>query len=254
MNKKRINKAEKDRGREMKIKIVGDNNSREVDLYSEEGTALVAQLWERVSFHQRLVYEPTWLGIPIIQLPSDIVMMQELLWKVRPDVVIETGVAHGGSLMLSASILELLGQGRVIGVDIEIRKPNEIAIKNHPLSKRITLIQGSSIDEKTVKAVQEQIKDGDRVLVILDSNHSYRHVLKEMELYSGLVCKGSYLVVMDGVQEMLADNPTGKREWKEDNPLRAIRTFLREHPAWESDQTYARLRTTYCPDGFLRKI
>lgn len=237
----------------MKIRVLNGDESKEVDVYSEEGLALIAQLWERVSFHHRLIYEPTWLGIPIIQMSSDIVMMQELLWKVRPDIVIETGVAHGGSLMLSASILELLGKGRVIGVDVDIRKHNEVAIKRHPMSKRITLIQGSSVDEKTVKAVRQHVKDDDKVLVVLDSNHSYEYVLQELELYSSFVSKGSYMVVMDGVQGMLADNPTGKKEWKDDNPLRAIRHFLSEHSDWEVDNTYTRLKATCCPDGFLRK-
>ncbi len=237
----------------MKITISGANGSKEVDVFSKEGMALVGELWERVSFHNRLVYEPTWMGIPIIQMSSDIVMMQELLWKVCPDVVIETGVAHGGSLILSASILELLGKGKVIGVDVEIRKPNENAIKSHPMSKRIELIQGSSIDAGTVAAVRQHVKEGDKVLVILDSNHSYDHVLREMELYSPMVSTGSYLVVMDGVQEMLSDNPTGKPEWKKDNPLRAIHAFLSTRKEWTIDKTYARLGTTYCPDGFLRK-
>jgi len=238
----------------MKIRVLDGDIAKEVDIYTEDGLALMTQLWGRVSFHHRLGYEPTWLGVPIIQMPSDIVMMQELLWKVRPDVVIETGVAHGGSLMLSSSILELLGKGRVIGVDIEIRKYNEIAIKSHPLSKRISLIQGSSIDEKTIKAVRQQIKDDDKALVVLDSDHSYEHVLREMELYSCFVSKGGYMVVMDGVQEMLSDNPTGKKEWKHDNPLRAIKEFLRERSDWEIDNTYTRLKSTCCPDGFLRKI
>lgn len=238
----------------MKITITGGKASKEVDIFTDEGLALVAQLWERVSFHHRLVYEPTWLGIPIIQMSSDIVMMQELLWKVRPDVVIETGVAHGGSLILSASILELSGKGKVVGVDIDIRKHNELAIKSHPLSRRISLIQGSSIDLKTLKAVQQHIKSDDKVFVVLDSNHSYEHVLKELELFAPLVSRGSYLVVMDGVQEMLADNPTGKREWKKDNPLRAIRKFLSGRSDWEVDQTCLRLKTTYCPSGFLRKL
>ena len=238
----------------MKIKIVSDDVEREVDMYSKEGLTLVGELWERVSFHNRLVYEPTWMGIPIIQMSSDIVMVQELLWKVRPDVVVETGVAHGGSLILSASILELLGKGKVVGVDIEIRKPNENAIKSRPMSKRIELIQGSSVDSVTVAAVRQHIKEGNKVLVILDSNHSYDHVLKEMELYSPLVSTGSYLVVMDGVQEMLADNPTGNLKWKKDNPLRAIHKFLSVRKDWVIDKTYVRLEATYCPDGFLKKL
>lgn len=238
----------------MKIKVTDQETSKEVDIYTEEGLQVMTELWERTCFHHRLMYEPTWLGVPIIQIPEDIVMVQELLWKLRPDVVLETGVAHGGSLMLSASILELIGKGRVIGVDIEIRKYNEIAINSHPLSKRISLLQGSSIDPETIKTLKSDIKDDEKVMVVLDSNHSYDHVLKELELYSQLISPGGYMIVMDGIQGMLATNPAGKPEWGEDNPLRAIHDFLKKNSNWEIDPTYTRLRATCCPDGFLKRI
>lgn len=237
----------------MKIKLIQDDMEKEIDIYSAEGLSLMADLWTKVSCHNRLMYEPTWLGIPIIQFPEDIVMMQELIWKVRPDVIVETGVAHGGSAVLYASILELIGRGRVIGIDVEIRKYNRIAINSHPLSKRIALIEGSSVDENIIAEIRERVGKDDKVLVVLDSNHSYEHVLKEMELYSRMVSQDSYMVVMDGAQGLVWDIPNGKPEWKEDNPLEAINNFLSKHPEWEADSYYTRMHITSNPTGFLRR-
>jgi len=238
----------------MKIKIIGKESSKEVDIYSEEGYELMAELWFKTACQHRLMYEPTWLGIPIIQFPNDIVAMQELIWKVRPDVIIETGVAHGGSAILYASILELIGKGKVIGIDIEIRKYNRLAINSHPLSKRIHLIEGSSIDIDIVEQVKSMIKKDDKVFVTFDSNHSYQHVLSEMELYSKLVSDDSYMVVMDGSQGLVWDIPDGKKEWKEDNPLLAIEEFLKCHPEWKEDPYYTRLGVTSIPRGFLKRV
>ncbi len=237
----------------MKIKIDRDNYSKEVDIYSEEGLKLIAELWTKVSVEHKVMYEPTWLGIPIIQYPNDIVMMQELIWKVRPDVIVETGVAHGGSAILYASILELLGKGTVIGIDVEIRQYNKVAINSHPLSKMIQLIEGSSVDVDVVNDVRTRINKDDRVLVVLDSNHSFKHVQQEIELYSPMVATDSYLVVMDGAQELVWNIPSGKKEWQHDNPYRAIREFLQNHPEWEVDPYYNRLHVTSNPDGFLRR-
>lgn len=236
-----------------KITLTQGKKTKTVDLYSNEGFELMAELWNKVAFHHRLMYQPTWLGIPIIQYPDDIVMMQELIWKVRPDVIIETGVAHGGTAVLYASILELLTKGKVIGVDIEIRQYNKSAIKSHPLSKRIHLIEGDSVDEGIIRKIKEMISDKDRVLVALDSKHTYEHVSREMELYSQLVSPDSYLVVMDGVQGMLWDVPSGKEEWLNDNPLNAIKEFLEQHPEWQADEHYTRLKITTNPSGFLRR-
>ena len=237
----------------MKIRVSDNGKEKEVDLYTKEGLELMSLLWVKTSAHHRLMYEPTWLGIPIIQFAEDIVVMQELIWKLKPDVIIETGVAHGGTAIFYSSVLELLGKGRVIGVDIEIRKYNEVAIKSHFLSKRITLIQGSSVDLEVIKQVRSHIKPTDKVLVTLDSNHSYEHVTKELELYSPLVSADSYIVAMDGSQEWAWDLPAGKKEWKEDNPLRAIKDFLKKNPEWEVDPYYTRLMVTANPSGFLRR-
>ncbi|HCE45338.1 MAG TPA: hydroxylase [Lentisphaeria bacterium] len=237
----------------MKIKIVEHDREKEIDIYSKEGLLLISELWTKVSCHNRLMYEPSWLGIPIIQFPEDIVIMQELIWKIRPDVIVETGVAHGGSAILYSSILEIIGKGKVIAVDIEIRQYNKIAIKSHPLSKRINLIEGSSTDEKIFEDVKRLINKGDKVLVALDSSHSYNHVLKELDMYSKIVPEDSYLVAMDGAQAQAWDLPSGKKEWKDDNPLKAIEDFLSTHPGWESDPYYNRLVVTSNPRGFLRR-
>lgn len=238
----------------MKIKVENEDCSKEVDIYSNEGLKLIAELWLKTSCYHKIMYEPTWLGVPIIQYPNDIIMMQELIWKVRPDVIIETGLAHGGTAIFYASILELLGKGRVISIDIEIRKYNEVAIKSHPLSKRIQLIEGSSIDKNVVNEVNKILRGEDKVLVVCDSNHSYQHVIQEMELYADMVSLDSYMVIMDGAQKYVWDIPSGKKEWCTDNPLVAIEEFLKKYPEWEVDPYYNRLRVTANPSGFLRKI
>jgi cephalosporin hydroxylase len=232
--------------------LIGEDG-KPVDIYSREGLEAIARLWVKSSAQNRIMYEPSWLGIPIIQYPSDIVVMQELIWKVRPDVIVETGFAHGGSAVFYASILELLGHGKVISVEVEIRKYNRVAVLAHPMSHRIEMIEASSVEPATLAEVKRCIGDGQKVLVTLDSNHSYAHVLRELELYSPLVGEGSYLVAMDGAQQWVADMPRGKPEWREDNPLRAVHEFVRAHPEWEIDPHYNRMLVTSNPDGFLRR-
>ena len=224
-----------------------------VDLYSREGLDLLSNLWIKAAAEHRLMYEPTWLGRPVIQFPTDIVVMQELLWQVRPDLVIETGVAHGGSLVLSASILELRGAGKVIGIDVDIRLHNRSAIEAHPLKHRIELIEGSSIDDSTMAAVRRAAAGATVVVVFLDSNHSEAHVLRELELYSELVTPGSYLVAHDGAQAWGWDIPRGKPEWKDDHPLTAIQTFLAGHPEFATDPHWTRYGITSSPNGWLKK-
>ena len=227
---------------------------RDVDIYTPEGFAIVADLFTRSGWQNKLSYEVTWLGIPIIQLPEDIVMVQELIWKVRPEVVIETGVAHGGGLVLYASVLELLGRGRVVGVDVEIRKYNRLAIESHPLAHRIHLVEGSSVEPETVDQVRSLVGSDQGTMVMLDSNHSRDHVRHELELYAPFVSPGSYVVVFDEVMPMVADAPNAKPGWDRDNPLEAVRDFLGTHPEFVIDPAYERLRTTYCRSGFLRRV
>ncbi|MCL4552160.1 MAG: cephalosporin hydroxylase family protein [Candidatus Marsarchaeota archaeon] len=225
--------------------------SREVSIYSAEAFRLLGELWNKSAWQQRISYELTWMGVPIIQLPEDILMMQELIYKVRPDVIVETGTAHGGTAIFYASVLELLGKGRVVSVDIEIRKYNRLAIQAHPMSKRITLVEGSSTSETALQQVRQLIRPQDTVLVVLDSNHTYGHVKDELEKYSQMVTPGSYVVVFDGVMEKLTDAPSGNEEWATDNPSAAVRDFLAEHKAFEVDPYYNRMVLTYCPGGFL---
>lgn len=237
-----------------KITLTDQETSRTVDVYSQEGRALISSLWTKLCTEYRVMYEPTWLGIPIIQLPTDIVMMQELIWKLRPDVIVECGLAHGGSAVMYASICELIGKGRVIGIDIEVRQYNRVAIQSHPMSKRIEIIEGSSIDPSTVAEVKERLRGARTVTVILDSDHSRDHVLQELNLYHQVVTPGSYLVAMDGAQAHVWDVPRGKKEWKDDNPLQAIEVFLKEHPEFQVDHHYTRMHVTSIPKGFLRRL
>jgi len=225
-----------------------------VELYSRAGFELLTNLWIKAAAEHRLMYEPTWLGRPVIQFPTDIVAMQELLWQIKPDVVIETGVAHGGSLVLSASILQLIGKGKVVGVDIEIRPHNRSAIEAHPLKHRIELIEGSSVAAETVAMVRKAAAGAHTVVVFLDSNHTEAHVLKELELYAPLVTPGSYLVAHDGAQAWVWDIPRGKPEWKDDHPLNAIHKFLPAHPEFRIDPHWTRHGITSSPDGFLKKL
>lgn|SRR3989338_8731283 len=237
----------------MKLILKTDNRTKAFDIYSPKGYEIMSELWNKISFHNRSMYESTWLGIPIIQYPNDMIMMQELIWKTKPDVIIEVGVAHGGSVIFYASILRLLGKGRVIGVDHEIRKHNKIKLNRHPLSKKITLIQGNSVELKTLHKVCALLRSKDKVMVVLDSDHSYTHVTKEMNLYSKIVTKGQYLVVMDGIQGLFHSVPSGKPSWKNDNPLRAIREFVSRNSNWKIDKYFTRLKVTCNPCGFLKK-
>ncbi len=226
---------------------------REVDIYSDEGFEVLSQLWTRSGWQRKLTYELTWMGIPIIQLPEDILMMQELIWRIRPDVIVESGVAHGGALVLYASVLDLLGKGHVVGVDIEIRKYNRLAIQSHPMSRRITLIEGDAVADATVEQVRSHIRPGDTVMVTLDSNHTKAHVAAELERYAPLVTPGSYCVVFDSVMTLVSDAPDAGDGWEDDNPLEAVRDFVGGRDDFEVDPEYNRLSVTYCQSGFLRR-
>lgn len=201
-------------------------------------------------------YNFTWLGRPIIQYPQDIIAAQELIYATQPDLVIETGVAHGGSLILYASILELLGKGEVIGIDIEIRSHNRTAMEEHPLFKRITLIEGSSTDPSVVDQVRILAENKERVMVCLDSNHTHDHVLEELEFYSPLVSKGCYLIVYDTVIEDLEDVDFPNRPWGVgNNPKTAVESFLKENRRFRIDKEFEnKFLFTVAVDGFLECI
>ena len=202
-------------------------------------------------------YNFSWLGRPIIQYPQDIMAVQEIIWQVKPDLIIETGVAHGGSLILSASILELIGQpAEVIGIDLEIRPHNRMEIEAHPLAKRIVLIEGSSISQEVANRVRNVASEGKRVMVFLDSNHTHEHVLKELEIYSPLVTKGSYLVVFDTVIEDMPEGAFPNRPWgKGNNPKTAVREFMSTNPRFQVDgELEQKLLLTVAPEGYLKCI
>jgi cephalosporin hydroxylase len=217
----------------------------------------VSRLWFQMSAKLRYSYNFTWLGRPIIQLPTDIVALQEIIWSVRPDLIIETGVAHGGSLIFSASMLELLGgDGFVIGVDIDIRAHNRAEIEKHPMSQRITLLQGSSTSAEIISQVRQKAKGRKSIMVMLDSNHTHEHVARELELYSPLVTKGSYLVVLDTVIEQMDEDAFPDRPWgRGDNPLTAVHQFLDKNDRFAIDRDIeAKILLTVAPDGYLRCV
>jgi cephalosporin hydroxylase len=228
-----------------------------VDLYSQEGFEMLSNLWIKVSTEFKIMYELKWLGRPIIQFGSDMVMLQQLIWDVKPDIFIETGIAHGGSLIYTASLFELMGNnGQVIGIDVEIRPHNRSAIEEHNLYKRIKMIEGSSIGDETIKSLEKLLDNssGKIITVMLDSNHSKEHVLKELELYSKYVTIGSYIIVQDGAQQWVADIPRGKTEWIDDNPLAAIEEFLKTNNDFVIDESFTRLGITSSPGGYLKRV
>lgn len=217
--------------------------------------------WARQLFNRACEYNYSynfnWLGRPMIQFPQDMVALQEIIWSVKPDLIVETGIAHGGSLIFSASLLELIGgEGEVLGIDIDIREHNRIAIEKHSMAKRIKMIQGSSISDETAKKVFDIAENKKRVLVILDSNHTHEHVAKELELYSSLVTKESYLIVFDTVVEDMPDNVFPNRPWgRGNNPKTAVWEFLKGDDRFEIDkQIENKLLITAAPDGYLKRI
>jgi cephalosporin hydroxylase len=238
-----------------------DANGRSVDLYSADSFAELSRLWIKVGWHLRYSYQFSWLGRPVIQLPEDLVRAQELVWQLRPDVVVETGVAHGGSLVFYASLLRLIGHGRIVGVDIEIRPHNRAAIEQHPLRDLISLVEGDSTNPGVVDAVRAQISPGERVLVVLDSNHTKAHVAAELRAYADLVSVGSYIVATDGIMPELADTPRGSPSWSQDSPAAAIAQFLDENrhfelvpPHGSFNESDVRTLVTYWPNAYLRRV
>lgn len=217
-------------------------------------------------------YRFDWLGRPIIQFPQDIVAVQELIWAVRPDLIIETGIAHGGSLILSASLLALLdlcdastagttidprhSQRKVIGIDVDIRPHNRAAIESHPLAQRIEMIEGSSIDAAVIASVRERAMSATTVMVFLDSNHTHDHVLAELQAYAPLVTPGSYCVVFDTIVEHMPKSMFPARPWGPgNNPKTAVHEFLASHPEFTIDAAIPdKLLITVAPDGYLKRI
>jgi cephalosporin hydroxylase len=221
-----------------------------------ELAALAHELFLK-SAEYKYSYNFSWLGRPIIQYPQDIIATQEIIWQVKPVAIIETGIAHGGSLIFYASMLELLGgDGHVLGIDIDIRAHNRAEIERHPLFKRITMLQGSSIDDQIVRQVYAFARDKQRVLVVLDSNHTHDHVRKELDFYAPLVTKGSYLIVFDTVVEDMPDRFFPDRPWgRGNNPKTAVQAFLAANDRFEVDREIERkLLLTVAPGGYLKCV
>lgn len=225
-------------------------------LGQDEELHKLSKEWIRKTADYEYGYHFRWMGRPIIQLPQDIIAMQELIWEIKPDLIIETGIAHGGSLIFSASMLELLGgDGMVLGLDIDIRTPNWTEIVNHPMSKRIVMIEGSSVDERVAEKVRAIAHNKQRILVCLDSNHTHEHVLRELALYAPLVTKGSYCVVFDTIVEDSHGGNTDRPWGKGNNPKTAVHEYLKTTDKFEIDKRIEnKLVLTVCPDGYLRRV
>ena len=237
-----------------------ETEERVFDLYSKEAFELISRQWVKVGWDQKYSYTFSWLGRPIVQLPEDMVRIQEVIYRVRPDVIIETGVAHGGSLIYYASLCKVIGRGRVIGIDIEIRPQNRQAIEAYEMNDLIALVEGSSTAPQVVMQVHSMVKPGETTLVLLDSNHSKEHVANELEAYCDLVTQGSYIVATDGVMKELHDVPSGDPEWKRDNPAAAAcefaerhPEFLLEQPPWVFNESGLTGNVTYWPSAWLRR-
>jgi cephalosporin hydroxylase len=238
-----------------------EGKTEEAPLFSDRAFEMVSDEWLRIGWNQKYSYTFSWFGRPVIQLPEDIVRIQEVIYRLKPDVIIETGVAHGGSLIMYASFFKAMGRGRVIGVDIEIRPHNRNAIEAHELSGYITLIEGSSTSPETVAKVKSLVKPGETVLVILDSDHSKGHVAAELEAYYGMVTPGSYIVATDGIMKDLPDAPRGRPEWTWDNPTTAAAEFAQAHPefileqpAWPFNESALKHNLTHWPGAYLRRV
>ena len=245
---------------EGKLTSESATETRVLELYSKEAFELVSQQWIKIGWDQKYPYTFSWLGRPVVQLPEDMIRIQEVIYRVRPDVILETGVAHGGSLIYYASLCKVMGHGRVIGIDIEIRPQNRQAIEAHELSHLITLLEGSSTAPAVVEEAHALIKSGETTLVILDSNHTKAHVADELEVYYDLVTPGSYIVATDGVMKDLYDVPNGKLEWEWDHPTAAAAEFATRHPefvleqpAWPFNESSLTENITHWPGAWLRR-
>lgn len=243
------------------VTVSGKDGERSHPLASPEAFAVISDAWLRCGWDTKYVYGFTWLGRPVIQLPEDLVRVQELVYQVKPDVIVETGVAHGGGQVFFASLCKAMGKGRVIGIDIEIRPHNRKALEAHELYPLITLIEGSSVDPAVMSTLRRALRPGEKVLVVLDANHSKDHVLKELEAYGPLVGVGSYIVAADGIMQQMAGAPRSAADWGWNNPISAIREFLSRHPEFEAapppqpfNEGLIRRPVTYWPEGYLRRI
>lgn len=232
----------------------------EIELYSKKAFEIISKQWLKIGWNQKYTYTFSWLGRPIIQLPEDMFRMQEVIYRIKPDVIIEAGVAHGGSLVFYASLCKAMGNGRVIGIDIEIRPHNRNAIEVHELFPLITLVEGSSTDPNVIRDVKSMVKPEETVMMVLDSCHTKQHVLDELEAYHDLISTGSYLVAMDGIMKDLGNVPRGNPEWSENNPAAAASEFAQTHPEfkieqpeWSFNESGLTKNVTHCPGAWLKR-
>jgi len=225
-----------------------------VDKKNTKELKKVGLQWIKVAAKNRLSYEIDWLGIPVIQTPEDLILMQELIFKVQPDYIIETGIAHGGGLIFYASMMELLNKGKVIGIDIEIREHNRKVIESHPLFKRIAMIEGDSISDEMIQELRKIISKNSKVIVCLDSNHTKAHVLKELQFYQEFVIPGCYIVVFDTNTSELAKLGIFNSKYIDNSPKEAVEEFLKKNNNFEIDKNYNKLYISYSPNGYLRRI
>lgn len=245
-----------------KVTVVNEHGSVCYGLGTPEAFWILSQLWLRSGWDTKYVYSFSWMGRPTIQLPEDMIRMQEVIFSVKPDVIIETGVAHGGSLVFYASLCKAMNRGRVIGVDIEIRPHNRKAIEQHELSEFITLVEGDSVDEHVVNTVMSLVHPGENLIVILDSNHTKQHVLNELCAYSPLVSLGSYIVACDGIMESLVGAPRSSPDWSWNNPKAAAEEFVKENENFVIENPAIPFNegiitewvVTYWPSAFVRRI
>jgi len=238
-----------------------DGQTATYPLASAEGFEALSEAWLRGAWDVKYVYAFSWLGRPVIQLPEDLLRMQELVFEVKPDVILETGIAHGGSLIFYSSLCRAMDKGRVIGVDIEIRPHNRKALEQHPLIDRVTMVEGGSVEPAIVGHVKSLIKPGEQVLLVLDSSHLRDHVRGELEAYAPLVQPGSYVVVFDGIMERLVGAPRSKLDWGWNNPKQAAEQFVMANPQFEIveppfpfNEGLVRRRITHAISGILKRV
>lgn len=237
------------------------HNGKQFSIGSPEAFKLISDVWLRSGWDTKYVYSFSWLGRPIIQLPEDMMRIQEVIFDLKPDVIIETGIAHGGSLIFYASLCKMIGKGHIVGIDIEIRPHNRKAIEEHFLYPMITMIEGSAIDPSIVDQVAKHVKPTDTVLVLLDSNHTYDHVLEELNQYSKFVSKDSYIVATDGIMEYVVGAPRTQPDWITNNPKKAAEFFVTQNedfviqePEFPFNEGEITERVTYWPSAFIKKI
>ena len=244
------------------VTVEKDGRTTTYSMDTPEAFDAASDAWLHAGWWVKHVYTVSWMGRPVVQLPEDLVRLQELVWRVRPDVIVELGVAHGGGLVFYASLCRMIGRGRVIGVDVEIRPHNRAAIEAHPMFELITLVEGDSADSSVVEQVRSLVRPGETVLLMLDSKHSKDHVARELRAYSPLVTPGSWIVVMDGyIMELVAGAPRTTPEWTWDNPKQAASEFVAENPDFVleepeflfSESPLSR-GVTYFRGGYLRRV